>query len=779
MTIRAIRLTAAVLVCASLLACGGGGGSEPPPATRFVVTPSLATAAPGVGFTVKVAALDAAGNVATSYSGSVRLSSSDGAAVLPAPAPLTNGLQTLSVTMATSGLQTISATDTVTSSLTGQSQSIAVTGPATHLLMTVPAMAFARAAVPITVTALDASNTVVTSFSGSVLITSSDGQALLPTAAVRFVNGSVAFNATLLSIGTQTLTATDTVQASIAGTSPSIDVSAAPAIAITSAALPGGTVGSQYSPRRVCRGYRCFTLYGFSLLASEGLGNFTWAWAAAPGSSLPPGLSLTGNVIGGTPPVGSVGSYHVIVTATDGGTPAAQANFPYTISIVNPAPPFIAPMPGPQGATLNQPYRYQFQVSGFAPFTFTATGALPPGLAPLTSTGLIAGTPASLNLYPITVHATDPAGQESAQTFTIGVFQHGFSPTGSMQTTRWLHTATLLPSGQVLVTGGMASQGSLNSSQIFTPTSGSFVATAALHVARYEHTATLLCDLAAPPCANSKVLVVGGSTDTGLAGSAELYDPTAGTFTLTTGNLATDRVNHSATRLHSGKVLIVGGTGANGAVLASAELFDPATGTFTATAAPMASTRIFHTATLLPSGKVLIAGGVGADGIPLDSAELYNPVTGTFSTIASPMTVARDAHTATLLPGGKVLIAGGAASSKVAAAELYDPATVASAASFTVTGVLVTPRDSHTAVLLPSGQVLIVGGLYQGQFLQHAELYDPATGVFASTGGMQTARIAHTLTSLGSSGHVLVAGGLNGSILNLDNEVVSSAEVYQ
>lgn len=193
----------------------------------------------------------------------------------------------------------------------------------------------------------------------------------------------------------------------------------------------------------------------------------------------------------------------------------------------------------------------------------------------------------------------------------------------------------------------------------------------------------------------------------------------------------------------------------------------------------MASMRIFHTATLLPSGRVLIAGGVGADGVPLDSAELYDPVDSTFIPIAGLMMVARDAHTATLLRSGKVLIAGGAASSKVAAAELYDPAAVAPAASFTATGALVTPRDSHTAVLLLSGQVLIVGGLYQGQFLQHAELYDPATGVFASTGGMQTARIAHTLTSLGSSSHVLVTGGLNGTILNLDNEIVSSAEVYQ
>ena len=672
-------VTAAAFVLLSGCGGGSGGSAPPPPATHFAVTPSAGTAVQGVGFTVTVAALDTAGKLATSYTGSVRLSSSDSAAVLPAPAPLKNGQQTFSVTMATIGQPTISATDTVTPSLAGQS--------------------------------------------------------------------------------------------------PSITVSARQPLAITSTPPPGGTVGSPYNPKNCHRG-GCSP--GIPLSASGGVGNVTWTWAAAPGSSLPPGLSLAGNLISGTPPVGSVGTYNVIVTATDSGTPAALASLPFTITIVNPPPPAIATLPGPQGATLNQPYSYRFQVGGLAPFTVSATGALPPGLAPLTATGLLAGTPTSANLYPITVHATDAVGQGSTQAFTIGVFRNGFAPTGGMQSPRYAHTATLLASGQVLITGGAGPNRSLNSSEIFTPTSGSFAATAALQIARFEHTATLLCDLAAPPCANPKVLVAGGSTDTGVAGSAELYDSTAGTFTLTVGNLAAARVNHTATRLQSGKVLIAGGTGASSSVLASAELFDPATGIFSPTTAPMTSARIFHTATLLPDGRVLIAGGADANGVPLDSAELYDPVAGTFTMIASPMTVARDAHTATLLPGGKVLIVGGAASSNVAAAELYDPAAVAPAASFTATGALVTPRDAHTAVLLPSGQVLIVGGVYHlGQFLQHAELYDPVSGQFTSTGGMQIARFGQTMTALGNSGEVLVAGGVSGTILNVDNQVVSSAEVYR
>ena len=545
-------------------------------------------------------------------------------------------------------------------------------------------------------------------------------------------------------------------------------------ITSTSALPPGGVVGSPYNSKHCGRG-GCRPP-PFQLSASGGVGTIRWTWAAAAGSSLPPGLSLAGNLISGTPPVGSVGSYNVIVRATDGGTPAAQGSHPYTITIVNPPPPVFVILPGPpQGATLNQPYSYQFQVYGFPPVIISETGALPPGLAPLATTGLLAGTPTSVGSYPITVHAIDAAGQDTPQTFTIDVFQHGFASTGDMQVMRNLHTATLLASGQVLVTGGEYTNGVPYSSELYTPTSGSFTATAALQVGRTAHTATLLCDLAALPCTNADVLVVGGWDGANIiVGSAELYDAAAGTFTLT-GSLATARANHTATRLQSGKVLIAGGGVDGGAALASAELFDPATGTFTATAAPMASPRSFHTATLLPDGRVLIAGGFDANSVDLDSAELYDPVTNTFSKIPSPMTVARVWHTATLLPGGKVLIAGGVDASgvKVAAAELYDPAAVAPAASFTATGALVTPRWNHTAVLLPSGQVLVAGGTVDGgTALASAELYDLASGLFAPTGGMQSARFYHTMTSLGSSGQVLVAGGDNSIGLN-------TAELYQ
>ena len=75
-----------------------------------------------------VTALDAFGNTARSYPGTVHFSSSDPAAVLPSNSTLTNGVGAFSVTLKTSGSQTITATDTVSSSITGVSAPIAVRG---------------------------------------------------------------------------------------------------------------------------------------------------------------------------------------------------------------------------------------------------------------------------------------------------------------------------------------------------------------------------------------------------------------------------------------------------------------------------------------------------------------------------------------------------------------------------------------------------------------------------------------------------------------------------
>jgi hypothetical protein len=97
-------------------ACGGGSTPPPPSATHFSVTTTASPSA-GAAFHLTVTALAASGQTATSYSGTVHFTSTDGQAVLPANSTLVNGTGTFSVTLKTVGSQSITATDTATVSI--------------------------------------------------------------------------------------------------------------------------------------------------------------------------------------------------------------------------------------------------------------------------------------------------------------------------------------------------------------------------------------------------------------------------------------------------------------------------------------------------------------------------------------------------------------------------------------------------------------------------------------------------------------------------------------
>ena len=143
-------------------------------------------------------------------------------------------------------------------------------------------------------------------------------------------------------------------------------------------------------------------------------------------------------------------------------------------------------------------------------------------------------------------------------------------------------------------------------------------------------------------------------------------------------------------------------------------------------------------------------------------------------TLTGSMTVGRDGPTATLLKDGRVLVAGGKVRTgsvelPTATAELYDPTT----GKFATTGSMIDARWGHTAALLRDGRVLVTGGADMSDGydnLKSAELYDPATGKFTPTGSMSVGRAEHTAALL-EDGRVLIAGGTNS--IGLD-----SAEIY-
>ncbi len=533
---------------------------------------------------------------------------------------------------------------------------------------------------------------------------------------------------------------------------------------------------------------------GFTFtVASGGVAPFTWSETG----TLPAGMSLSpSGQLAGTPV--NAATYHIMVTVADSSMPALTAT-PVSVNLViRDSAIVVATAPAPPAGARGNPYpRYAFSVaSGGSPgFTWAITaGALPDGLM-LAINGSLSGTPTKNGSFLFTVTATDratPAGTGSAQfsimvnnppppvvccrlppTGTVGVvyspFQ--FAAIGGLPPLVWGATGSmpgfvLSANGALSGTPTMAGHFpiSVKATDALSQTSpdtpftvrvslarpaAAFTLTGSMKFARFQHSATLLTD--------GKVLVAGGvvAVGGGPVSTAEVYDPVTETFTDAMGPMTEPRAGHTATLLNggTGRVLIAGGS-----AISAAELYNPATGTFAATAS-LITARLTMTATLLKSGKVLVAGGNTPTADAIAAAELYDPATGKFTATRGPLNFPRSGHTATLLTSGlnsgKVLIAGGitGTSSATDTAELYDPVSD----TFTTTGRMTAPRTGHTAALLQDGSVLVVGT--EGTPIEvTADLYDPSAGTFAAVGNLPAAG-ART-ASLRSDGTVVVPGGV-------------------
>jgi hypothetical protein len=340
--------------------------------------------------------------------------------------------------------------------------------------------------------------------------------------------------------------------------------------------------------------------------------------------------------------------------------------------------------------------------------------------------------------------------------------------------------AAVFANGRVLVCGGPTVGGytyTPATAAIYDPATQRWTRVADMNFGRTGHTATAL--------PNGTILVTGGtSVVKGVStwlNSAEVYDPATNTWILLGTTIGTGRAGHTATLLtagaSAGKVVIAGGRFGSGTADFGSiiSVFQPSGsagnnpgGSFSTSPVGLNLARVSHTATALGNGRVLIVGGQGLANETYQQAELFDATASSASQwscarVGSLTVQPRSAHTATLLLDGKVLVAGGSQSGNTA--EVFDPA----AGTFTATagtlkgGYLASNgsgRNQHAATRLSDGRVLLTGG--QGGATQgvgqSAEIYDPNTGLFTSVTPMNGGRLLHSSVALGD-GTVMVLGG--------------------
>jgi hypothetical protein len=289
-------------------------------------------------------------------------------------------------------------------------------------------------------------------------------------------------------------------------------------------------------------------------------------------------------------------------------------------------------------------------------------------------------------------------------------------------------SATLLPTGEILVFGGLDEKDPAvvnATTELLDPLSGGVRVIAQPLPGRLHHTMTL--------AANDKLVVAGGVEWYGKAfhssDRVDVYAPFAHAWSRA-APLLQARSDHGAAALKDGRVLVTGGNFGT-LPLASSEIYDPRSDMWTA-AAPLPEPRIRFSIATLPDGRVLVVGGLSKLGFALASSVIYDPRRDTWS--AGPdMSVARVQQAMAVLRSGDVMIIGGQKDA-AGSAERYDVARNA----FVPAGTLVEPRLIEQAAVLPDGRVLITGGSRQLPErldwlpFNNAEFWDPATNKWSA-----------------------------------------------
>lgn len=348
-----------------------------------------------------------------------------------------------------------------------------------------------------------------------------------------------------------------------------------------------------------------------------------------------------------------------------------------------------------------------------------------------------------------------------------------FSVGGNLNVATFQHTATLLDNGTVLIVGGRARVCGVSCSfvattraELFNPQTGSFTLTGSLTNARFVHTATLLN--------SGEVLIAGGAATTRgstVGTSAELYNPATARFTVT-GNLNHSRYDHTANLLNNGTVLLAGGIDSTVSSTNSAEIYNPGAGGFSLTGS-LVHPRAGHTSTLLGNGMVLAVAGTAVTG-QIGTAEVYDPTSlvpsGLLSITLSPINAALPvgdslgfAATGSFSGGGTETLASVTwTSSNTSVATVSNDWTnqgtgLAVAAGSTTIKACTGSVCGSTALTVAAHSNLILGSQPTDTARSTFEKYGDS-GNLLLTGNLNIPRADHSATLL-NDGHIFVAGG--------------------
>ncbi|CAF4504279.1 unnamed protein product [Rotaria sp. Silwood2] len=327
-----------------------------------------------------------------------------------------------------------------------------------------------------------------------------------------------------------------------------------------------------------------------------------------------------------------------------------------------------------------------------------------------------------------------------------------------MLSNRTIFPAVQLNDGRILTSGGLNDSLSNNvtsAAELYSPSTGQWIATNPMRQQRYYHTMTLLSN-------GKQVLVTGGHifvNNTGVPlNTAEIYNITSETWTSTSRPMPEKFGRHRATLLKNGRVLIVGGN------VSKAYYYDANNSSLWIPTGPMTqSNRRAPTVTLLADGRVLVTGGWTTPMIGLNTAEIYDPVNNTWRKTARNMTTGRVYHAAVRLNDSSVLIAGGYSDPvSLASAELYFP----SNDSFVKIANTAFGGVYSSLTLLSNGYVLLTsGGDANGTCSAITQLYNPSTRQWSNTSSLNYAREGN-FAFVVSNGVFTCGGDNEGQVLN-------------